>query len=149
MVDVLPEWTVRGVKSSECVERKDGSESDREENGRLWTPLKPKQMQKRNSQNTQSKTCFKYITWNKAMKLYADDSPLYTWKRQRTCMLSSSWTTCKTNGRHFEDRRLKQSQCSAHKHYQVSLHACGWKNTQTTDPSGGSRLEIHIGLLWV
>lgn len=23
-VDVLPEWTVRGVKSSECVERKDG-----------------------------------------------------------------------------------------------------------------------------
>lgn len=35
MVDVLPEWTVRGVKSSECVERKDGSdrcsESDRKE----------------------------------------------------------------------------------------------------------------------
>lgn len=27
MVDVLPEWTVRGEKSSECVERKDGSES--------------------------------------------------------------------------------------------------------------------------
>lgn len=27
MVDVLPEWTVRRVKSSECVERKDGSES--------------------------------------------------------------------------------------------------------------------------
>lgn len=27
MGNVLPEWTVRGVKSSECVERKDGSES--------------------------------------------------------------------------------------------------------------------------
>lgn len=31
MEDVLPEWTVRGTKSSECVERKDGSESDRKE----------------------------------------------------------------------------------------------------------------------
>lgn len=29
MVDVLPEWTLRGVKSSECVERKDGSESQK------------------------------------------------------------------------------------------------------------------------
>lgn len=25
-MDVLPEWKVRGVKSSECVERKGGSE---------------------------------------------------------------------------------------------------------------------------
>lgn len=31
MEDVLPGWTVRGVKSSECVERKDGSKSDRKE----------------------------------------------------------------------------------------------------------------------
>lgn len=30
MVDVLPEWTVRGVMSSECVERKDGSELHRD-----------------------------------------------------------------------------------------------------------------------
>lgn len=27
MGNVLPEWMVRGVNSSECVERKDGSES--------------------------------------------------------------------------------------------------------------------------
>ena len=30
-MDVLPEWTLRGVKSSECVERKDGSESEKRE----------------------------------------------------------------------------------------------------------------------
>lgn len=29
MVDVLPGWTVRGVNSSGCIERKDGSETDR------------------------------------------------------------------------------------------------------------------------
>lgn len=29
-MDVLPGWTVREVKSSECIERKDGSESQSE-----------------------------------------------------------------------------------------------------------------------
>lgn len=40
MVDVLPEWTVRGVKSSGCIERKDGFKHREERNRRLWTPHK-------------------------------------------------------------------------------------------------------------
>lgn len=44
MMDVLLEWTVRGVKSSECVERKDGSESDRKETEVFERHSNPKQM---------------------------------------------------------------------------------------------------------
>lgn len=88
MVDVLPEWTVRGVKSSECVERKDGSESDRcSESDRKETDVferhsNPNRCTECNKSPKHSKrnhlACFKCITSNKAMKLYADDSPLYT-----------------------------------------------------------------------
>jgi len=69
MVDVLPEWTVRGVKSSECEERKRGSESQtkcesQRRKGKktdvFERPANPKQMHftttpKRKDLKTQSK----------------------------------------------------------------------------------------------
>lgn len=144
VVDVLPEWTVRGVKSSECVKRKDGSESQTRKGGAfLYNRTRPNTPWM-HSTHTEPQAEHNTTPWKPMLlgvllgcEQLAHDRLVafsYYWEMEKhSCQF---W-------QRSNNQKLSQGQCPPH---WVSPHACQQNTANASFGPSTQWFETHHGV---